>query len=124
MKRDIELVKLILEHFEAKEDWHHEKGLRIPGYEFELTQYHLQIMYEAGFINAEPIQTAKGRLYDLLPFRLTWKGHEFLDTIRGKNIWPKIKEMVKSKGGQLSFELIKQIAGRLVETELMPKVSA
>ena len=81
-------------------------------------------MYEAGFINAEPIQTEKGRLYDLLPFRLTWKGHEFLDTIRGKNIWPKIKELVKSKGGQLGFELKKQIAGRLVETELMPKVSA
>ena len=81
MKRDIELVKLILEHFEAKEDWPHEKGLRIPGYELELTQYHLQIMYEAEFIDAEPIRTEKGRLYDLLPFRSTWKGHEFLDTI-------------------------------------------
>ena len=119
MQRDIELVKKILEFFEAKQDWPHERNIEIDGYDSDLTKYHLQIMYEAGFINAEPIESKNGRLYDLLPFRLTWQGHEFLDSIRGKSTWLKIKEIAKSKGGQLSFEMIKQIAGQLAEKEML-----
>ncbi|MBW3130722.1 DUF2513 domain-containing protein [Hymenobacter profundi] len=118
MRRDIELVKSILEYFEAKTDFHHEEHIVIDGYSSNLIKYHLQIMYEAGFINAEPIQSQKGRLYSLLPFRLTWQGHEFLDTIRSKKTWSRIKSIVQSKGLDLSFEVIKKLADKLTEDDL------
>lgn len=71
MKRDIELVKRILEHFEAKTDWGGEKGLNIDGYDQKIVGYHVDIMYEAGLLNGEAISTENGRIWDVIPFRLT-----------------------------------------------------
>lgn len=119
MKRDLELVKLILEHFEDKSDWHGEKVVPIESYEQKLVDYHIQIMYEAGLLNAEPAITDNGRIYDALPFRLTWQGHEFLDNIKDKSRWVKIKKLVKEKGGSFSFELIKGLASKLAEHQLL-----
>ena len=118
MKRNLDLIKAILEHFEAKEDWRHELDLKIEGYEPKLVSYHLILMYEAGLINGEAVTSNTGRIYDFVPFRLTWQGHEFLDNIRDKNRWNKIKEIVKSKGGSFSFELIKSLAIKLSEQQL------
>lgn len=119
MKRDLELVKLILEHFENKSDWQGEQVVPIEGYEQKLIDYHIQIMYEAGLLNAEPAVTANGRIYDALPFRLTWQGHEFLDNIKDKSRWDKLKKIIKDKGGSFSFELIKELAVKLAEQQLL-----
>lgn len=119
MKRDLELVKLILEHFENKTDWQGEKEVPVEGYEPKLVDYHIQIMYEAGLINAEPAVTANGRIYDALPFRLTWQGHEFLDNVKDKSRWAAIKKTIKEKGGSFSFELIKGLAAKLAEQQLL-----
>ncbi len=119
MKRDIELIKLILEHFENKADWKVEKDLEINGYERQLVSYHVDIMYEAGLINGEVLSSINGRIYDVLPFRLTWAGHEFLDNIRDKSRWNKIKEILKDKGGSFSFELIKTLASKIAEQQLL-----
>lgn len=118
MKRDLELVKLILEYFEAKSDWQGEKEVAIAGYEQKLVDYHIQIMYEAGLINAEVAATAAGRIYDAIPFRLTWEGHEFLDNIKDKARWKKIKQTIKDKGGSFAFELVKKLAYKLAEQQL------
>lgn len=118
MKRDLDLIKAILEHFEAKDDWKHEKDLEIEGYDIKLVSYHLQIMFEAGLINAEAITSETGRIYDLVPFRLTWQGHEFLDNIRDKSRWKRIKQIVTDKGGSFSIELIKSLAFKLAEQQL------
>ena len=42
--------------------------------------------------------------------RLTWEGHEFLDSIRNDTVWKKIKDTVKEKGVQLSYEILKALA--------------
>lgn len=73
MKRDIEVVRKILVYFEEKTDWRHEDKIHIDGYEDKLVSYHIDIMYEAGLLNGEPIKSKEGRIYDVLPFRLTGK---------------------------------------------------
>ena len=119
MKRDLELVKLILEHFEAKSDWQGEKVVPIEGYAQTLVDYHIQILYEAGLLNAEVATTAAGRIYDAIPFRLTWEGHEFLDNVKDKTRWKKILQTIKDKGGSFSFELVKQLASKFAEQQLL-----
>lgn len=118
MKRDLELVRKLLIHFEEKADWKHEENIKIEGYEDKLVSYHIDIMYEGGLINGEPVQSKGGRIYDVLPFRLTWEGHEFLDSIRGGR-WEKIMKKVKEKGGDFTFELVKKLATKLAEDQLM-----
>lgn len=118
MKRDIELVRKILIHFENKTDWAHEEKIHIDGYEDKLVSYHIDIMFEGGLLNGEPSATKTGRIYDVLPFRLTWEGHEFLDSIRGGR-WEKIMKRVKDKGGDFTFDLIKKLATKLAEDQLL-----
>lgn len=119
MKRDLDLTKAILLHFESKEDWKHEKDFGIEGYDNKIVSYHVQIMYEAGLINGEAVTSDTGRIHDVIPFRLTWGGHEFLDNIRDKSRWNKIKDIVKSKGESFSFELIKSLAIKLAGQQLL-----
>nr|DAW75361.1 MAG TPA: protein of unknown function DUF2513 [Caudoviricetes sp.] len=51
---------------------------------------------------------------------LTWLGHEFLDKIRNEAAWNKIKNIVKSKGVDMSFDVI-QTVGQIVITSLFTK---
>lgn len=41
-------------------------------------------------------------------------GHEFLDNIRSDTNWNKIKTLIKSKGGELTFETIKAAASYMI----------
>jgi len=118
MTRDLELIKQILLHFENKSDWGYEKDLEIDGFDKKQVAYNLQLMYESELINGEAITSNTGRIYDVLPFRLTWKGHEFLDNIKDQSRWTKIKKTVTSKGGNFSMELIKKLAFKLAEEAL------
>ena len=47
-------------------------------------------------------------LYNL---KLTWDGHELLDTLRDQNVWNRIKEISKEKGVDITFESIKVMLG-------------
>lgn len=38
---------------------------------------------------------------------LTWKGHEFLDSIREVSTWSKVKKVLNEKSVALSYESIK-----------------
>lgn len=123
MKRDLQLVREILLHFEAKQDWAYEDPVVIEGYEKKLVDYHVQIMYEAGLINGEPTKTEQERLYDVLPFRLTWEGHEFLDNTKGGR-WNKIWKKISEKGGDFAFDIVKRLATKYSEDQLFFNASA
>jgi len=119
MTRDLELIKQILLYFESKTDWKHEENIEIEGFDKKLVAYNLQLMYESGLINGEAITSNTGRIYDVIPFRLTWDGHEFLDNIKDQSRWDKIKKLVTNKGGYFSIELIKKLAFKIAEEKLM-----
>jgi hypothetical protein len=46
----------------------------------------------------------------VLPFDLTWAGHEFLAKIRTDGVWHKVKTEIASKGGKVAFAVINQLA--------------
>ncbi|WP_265754876.1 DUF2513 domain-containing protein [Avibacterium sp. 21-594] len=53
-----------------------------------------------------------------MAINLTWQGHEFLDKIRSDTAWNKIKQIIKTKGIDLSFEAIK-LAGKSLLVSLL-----
>jgi hypothetical protein len=97
MKLDKDLIRAILLAVEADEgdprEW---KTIEIPGYSREQIAYHVCILAEAGFIEAKDLSSNDG--YDWRAIRLTYEGHEFLDTIRDGEIWRLTKETAKSAG--------------------------
>ncbi|MGR2919412.1 DUF2513 domain-containing protein [Acinetobacter sp. 1125_18A] len=47
----------------------------------------------------------------LFNLKLTWDGHELLDTLRDENVWNRIKQISKEKGVDITFESIKVMLG-------------
>jgi hypothetical protein len=110
MKRDLQLVRELLIFFEEKEK---DIPVKIPPIEgrgnFEIMN-HLVLMYEAGFLRCERIRSSTDpeRVIEVLPFELTWHGHEFLQSIRDDNIWNKLNEQIVKPSASWTVTLVSE----------------
>ena len=66
-------------------------------YSHEDIVYTLYLLDEAGYIDSHIVE-ADGGILHIIVYRLTYSGHEFLDTIKSDNVWEKIKTAVASVG--------------------------
>jgi DNA-binding HxlR family transcriptional regulator len=111
MQRDMDLVREILGTVEAAdaEELRH-CWLEMPGYTQSVVAQHVEIMQEAGLVEAHVLA------FDGVPpqaarvFRLTWAGHDFLAAVRNDTVWAKSKQLLKEKGGALTFDMLKAVA--------------
>ncbi|MGV6989659.1 DUF2513 domain-containing protein [Testudinibacter sp. P80/BLE/0925] len=62
---------------------------------------------DAGLILIDDLSDAGGE--DYVALSLMWQGHAFLDKIRNDSIWNSVKSTIKTKGVDLSFDLIKTV---------------
>jgi DNA-binding transcriptional ArsR family regulator len=111
MKRDLDLVRLILIRAEEAEDFTlRSSAFAAEGYDERTVARHFELLEEAGLIEVNLLRTETlGALKGQLE-RLTWDGHEFLDATRNETVWSRTKELVKAKGGGASFEVVKALA--------------
>ncbi len=87
----------------------------IDGYDAETIAYHLLLMGEAGLMLVEDSTTFSG--IDAMPIRLTWAGHEFLESVRDDGQWRTVKAQTEKAGG-LVFDVIKNIAIEIMLRQL------
>lgn len=112
MKRDLDLVRKLLIYFEEKAGPEHIDQPPIEGYDSSSVQYHLRLMHDAGLLNCETecSSTTADRVIRVLPFDLTWEGHEFLSKIGSESVWQRIKSTITTKGGALAFGVVNELA--------------
>lgn len=72
---------------------HPEKGyLKLSDFsensDFEYS-YHTELLIESGLIYGEMSKTISASANDFMVSRLTWEGHEFIDSIRSDKVWGK-----------------------------------
>lgn len=120
MKLEQDLVRQILLAIEASDHvpikW---INLTFEGRDPPLVSYHVQLLAEAGFIEAQNLTTHSGYRWE--PKRLTFSGHEFLDTIRDNEVWRRTKEGAAKIGGagvQLLWEIAKGYARQIASDRL------
>lgn len=118
MKRDWELIRKILIKLESKVDDTPLDSKSFKGVYPEKVIYHYKILAQAELIQIEDSSTMGEEDYSAI--NLTWSGHEFLDKIRNEDAWNKIKSIVKTKGVDMSFDVIKTV-GQIVITSLFTK---
>ncbi|MFU2079123.1 DUF2513 domain-containing protein [Avibacterium endocarditidis] len=104
MKRNWELIRKILFKLEQKVDDTPLDSESIKGFPSDMVVYHCQLLERSKLICTQ--------------HKLTWQGHEFLDKIRSDTAWSKIKQTIKTKGFDLSFESIK-LAGKSLLVSLL-----
>ena len=104
MKRDMDLVRLVLiqvEEGEAPEE--------MSRYSEEQILYHCGLTIEAGLVEGEVVHGHNGQIVGAAMIKLTWAGHDFLDAARSESIWSKAKEKILSAGGGWTLELLKAL---------------
>jgi len=114
MKRDMDLVRLILLEIEKEYVSTAIYDLEIEGYDMATVAYHCKILYENGMISDYGALNAEDGISEFGVGSLTWDGNDFLDKIRDDSQWERIKETVKKKGLPLVLETIKTIANAFV----------
>lgn len=75
-------------------------------YDRDVVHYHINQLTQAKFISTK---YADNRPYYISP--LTWEGHGYLDNIRNKPVWEKLKEIGLSS---MSLDVAKDLAKEII----------
>ena len=120
MKRDWDLIREILLAVEASGPGESvnlhsfEEGIRPE------VSYNVQLLEEVGFVNASiSKQVGKVPALDFTIYKIRWEGHDFLDAVRNDTNWNKTKNLISSKGGNMTFEVIKSVAIELARKAIL-----
>lgn len=114
MKRDWDLIRMLLVELEASEGNLFTRD--VSGYPEDAVNYHMGLLINAGLAEGE-CSTGIGSSGTTCRLkRLTWAGHEFLDGIRSKNAWNAVKKVAQDKGLALSFEVVKLAAAHVIKS--------
>ena len=106
MQRDMELIRAILMSVED------ESGDRLQNYEKGTIAYHVQLLIDAGLCEGwvRTQNTGSGMTWDAYAIhRLTWQGHDFLDSVKDDGVWKKAKAKVLKPGAAWTFEILKAV---------------
>ncbi len=124
MKRDMDLVRLIL--LKIEEDYVSTAlyNIEINGYDKETIAYHCKILHEAGFVSDYDSHYADNALQSFGVGSLTWEGNEFLDKIRDDSFWGKTKKEIKERGLPMIVDTIKAVSTAVISAATEGAVSA
>lgn len=112
MKRDIDLVRQILQQIEERNPENADPGVlnvRVNSRSMAVVSGHLQIMCDAGLVGG------MGPHSVISCERLTWEGHEFLEQSRDEGIWEEAKDKAITTTGSLSMLAVKTALATLIK---------
>ena len=92
MKRDIDLIKLLLSNMEQETE---ETTTKIDKYQDEEEKYNLYLLVNGGFVDGKVIANEDGSIGTVIVKKMTWNGHELLDALNNESALEKMKDAIK-----------------------------
>lgn len=118
MKRDLELVKLILLEYEKLPPPPHATDeIKISNYSTEEIIYHQKLLLDDEYVLGENIVYLGGNQV-FIPERMTNKGHDFLEKIKNENAWNKTKANILEKGGGFALDIVNSVVTAIIKAQL------
>lgn len=122
MRLDPDLIKKILSVLEETEvdapNAYLDSLNKIEGYSEDQVIYHVRQLISGGYIDGEVIDSIGRQGSGLFIRRLSWEGHQFVENSRNDSLWKRSKEIVLSKVGGVSIDVLAETLKRLVENAL------
>src|SRR5688500_12432241 len=110
MKRDMDLIRSIMLTLEGYPEADlHLTEVPIEGYSEDEVIAHLILLEEASLIEMSVERYGAIPTPDMLIHRITWAGHEFLETVRSDTIWAKSTKIITSAGIGLAWPLLQAV---------------
>ncbi|HEX8523206.1 MAG TPA: DUF2513 domain-containing protein [Tepidisphaeraceae bacterium] len=107
MKRDMDLIRKILQQLEEHPAGNAPESVAVDGTDPLVVGYHCALLVEAGLVDGA-VQDNMGESPTATIHRLTWQGHEFLDASRSDALWNKVKTAA-AIGGGAAFQTITRV---------------
>lgn len=121
MKRNMKLIRELLFYIEKNASEY--DYIRFSNYDVirdfaekeyskEAVNYHLSLMHDAGFIiGDDPMPIGQQGFWLIL--RLTYSGHDFLDTIRDEKTWKKFIEKFVNDSKEFTLRIAPSVAAEI-----------
>ena len=121
MKRDMDLMRNMLLRIEERSDVP-PKMLHVDDFEdlhadMFVLSLHVELMNDAGLIEVFDSNVEPDGFKDFTISRLTLSGYEYLDAIRNRKVWMRVKKKIEFFGGA-TLDIIKQLAVKELAKEL------
>lgn len=113
MKRDMELVRVILTATEAAEGPYNPADLVTAGWSMQEIAYHVELLSSHGLIDAR-VNRFKGGA-SVTVHGLTWNGCDYLDAIRDERVWEETKRVIAESVGSATMAVVKSTAVKVME---------
>ena len=101
----MDLIRAVLIETEKLPDDGAFYDIAVEGFTEAEISNHVRLCDEAGFIEGQDLTTLESVCWK--PKRLTYEGHEFLDSIRSDTVWEKAKALTLKSTGTLTIEGLK-----------------
>lgn len=122
MKRDLDLIRLILLASEQSEGAIGCSALSECCGDIGRLAFHVELMQSKGLLVASIMRDAFRNPIDVTVERLTWEGYDYLDAIRSARVWDKAKASMMGAIGEVSLSLAKEtslmVARQLIQQQL------
>jgi hypothetical protein len=121
MKRDWDIIRDVLLALEASPT--PKTFLRpvdLPQHDQQAVGYNMWLLEGAGFVQGKFLWSSSGdgKINSAIVLTMTNAGHELLNTIRNETAWSKIKDTFKTKGLDMTFDLVLTVGKRVMEAML------
>lgn len=121
MRRDMDLIReLMLKLESAKCEPNSvyifdadDEEISVEGYSADAIKYHLLLIAEAGLVD----QRGRGAMEGFVFSRLTWVGHDFVDSVRSPEVWAKTKKGAEAAGG-FTVDILKDLAKGFIRKQI------
>lgn len=115
MKRDWDFIREILTDIEGGSDLLKKYGNTNNE---EKMLYHVRLLSEEGCVLGITAKQGLGGdwVWSSANERLSWSGHDILETLRSQTVWEKIKERSKETGIELTTDSIKVLGAWALKT--------
>src|SRR5437763_7550316 len=113
MKRDMELIRLLLLLYEGEEP-----KPDLSAYSEEQQVYHTALLVDAKLVDGSILPDRTGYPRGTAVIRLTWDGHEFLDAARNLSAWNRIRKKAVGAGVSLTFPVLKALLTHYIQEKM------
>jgi hypothetical protein len=117
MKRDMDLIRLILMDFQDIPPGKYSNDIELEGFERDTIFAHVELLIEAGLVKGKVIRHSGG-LGACSISGLTWEGHEFAEKSRDQGLWEKAKQLAIEKTGGVSIAILSPLLTSLAQRAL------
>lgn len=122
MKRDMDLIRAILQRVEEADKSLSFNDLSFEGKTANEVGYHVDILIHHDFIDGNVERTWGGDYVAMNVVGLTWDGADFLEATGNNEVWSRAKEAVRNTVGSTTLSVIKAtceaVASSLIKSAL------